>query len=172
MPPFHCFQQESLPGAIIYSALYCSLFQLVSYLCIHCLASMIFHKEVAKWNLSCSVSGRLKLHGEWYTLWGQEFLANWNLLLVTGPSRLHQKIIEKKCDLMVDHSFFMMQLIYVWSDHPWSTYSLLVDHWHAMWNAIFDGTLSVNNKEKCASIPVHFNINGIGSWGDPFFQRA
>jgi len=24
--------------------------------------SMIFHKEVAKWNLSCSVSGRLKLH--------------------------------------------------------------------------------------------------------------
>ena len=31
---------------------------------------MIFCKEVAKWNLSCSVSGRLKLHGEWYTpLW-------------------------------------------------------------------------------------------------------
>jgi len=38
-------------------------------------ASIIFHKEVAKQKLSCSVSGRSKLHGEWYTLWGQKFLA-------------------------------------------------------------------------------------------------
>ena len=37
---------------------------------------------------------------------GQEFLANYNLFLVTGPHRSHQKIIEKKGDLTIDRSFF------------------------------------------------------------------
>ena len=41
---------------------------------------------------------------EWYTLWGQEFSPNCNLLLVSGPHRLHQKMIEKKGDLVIDCS--------------------------------------------------------------------
>ena len=50
---------------------------------------------------------------EWYTWWGQEFLHGQLKLvtIVTGPRRLHHKIIEKKGDLMIDCSLFMMQLI-------------------------------------------------------------
>ena len=46
------------------------------------------------------------------TLWGQELLANWNLLLGTGLRRLCQKIIEKKGDLTI--SFHpLLTLVYV-----------------------------------------------------------
>ena len=111
-------------------------------------ASMIFSKEVAKWNLPHvpSVAGWSWM-AEWYTLWEQEFLAYWNLLLMTGPRRLHQKIKKKMI-------WWLSLIVYdaancKWSDNPWS-----VDHWHTCnvecnlrWRQ------ALNNKEQCTSIP-------------------
>ena len=37
----------------------------------------------------------------------------------------------------------------------------LVDCWHAMWNAIFDGFKHQIRKEQRTSIPAHLNKNGI-----------
>ena len=105
---------------------------------------------------------------EWYTLWGQEFLAKWNLLLVTGPSRLQQKVIEKKGDLMIARSLFMMQLsVCVISQSPldvqFASRSLTLNvECNVQWCQV------LNNKEQCVSIPAHLNENGIGSWPDHF----
>ena len=86
LPPFCCLHLESLPGAMIECTalqsilasiiLQYSLFQPVWYSAKKYPSGTCHVLSVAGW--SCMA--------EWYTLWGQEFLANWNLLLVTGPS--------------------------------------------------------------------------------------
>ena len=49
---------------------------------------------------------------EWYTL-GTRVLGQLKLVTRHWTSQLHQKMIEKKGDLVIDRSLFMMQLIVV-----------------------------------------------------------
>ena len=95
----HCQEQWYRVCCIYYS-----LFQPVSYFHTVCFSQYDILQRSSQWNFSCCIY-QWQVEAAWLngTLWGQEFLANWNLLLGTGPRRLCQKMNEKKGDLMITH---------------------------------------------------------------------
>ena len=68
-----------------------SIVNLVSYFCTLCFSQYDILQRSSQ--VECFIFCQWQVEAEWYTLWRQEFLANWNLLLVIGPRSFHKKII-------------------------------------------------------------------------------